>query len=245
MECYRDGCDMDAKTAGLCSKHYSRVRRGTEGKARLYRWRDEFGNRLICGQLECGGFVHARGLCKRHYSRLQKGLPLDRKNKINTKEDGSRKECENPECERVVFTNGLCSPHYYQDYALRTGTGPKPLTYCPVDGCGRIKAYRSVICKRCNQFRWRFSLTVEATIQSWKYGNRHCSNPGCLSKESLHMDHDHDCCPPGKFPQSSKVSCGECVRGWLCHPCNMSLGQMQEDPRRIEGLLRYLNGERG
>ena len=28
------------------------------------------------------------------------------------------------------------------------------------------------------------------------------------------IDHDHRCCPPGK-------SCGKCIRGVLCHPCNM------------------------
>lgn len=36
--------------------------------------------------------------------------------------------------------------------------------------------------------------------------------------ERMHMDHDHSCCP------SAKRTCGKCVRGALCHRCNLGLG---------------------
>lgn len=245
MECTRDGCSNPIKTAALCSKHYSRVQRGTDENTHLFRWIDPDGNRMECSRLNCTAPINARGLCKRHYQRSVQGLPPEPTRGATVHPDGSPKTCSVEDCTKPVLALGLCQTDYHRKWGIENGRVAKPLTYCPVDGCGRVKAYRSVICKRCNQFRWRFSLTVEATIESWKYENRHCTNPGCLSTESLHMDHDHSCCPAGKFPQSSKVSCGECVRGWLCHPCNTTLGQMQEDPRRIGGLLRYLNGERG
>lgn len=32
------------------------------------------------------------------------------------------------------------------------------------------------------------------------------------------------------------------VRAVLCHPCNVSLGLLKENPRRMEGLARYARG---
>lgn len=54
---------------------------------------------------------------------------------------------------------------------------------------------------------------------------------------SLHVDHDHACCPGRK-------SCGACVMGLLCHSCNVSLGLMGDDPERITALAEYASGRR-
>lgn len=112
---------------------------------------------------------------------------------------------------------------------------------CPVPSCGRTKVVKATICKKCNQFRWRFSLTSEQVLEFWRTEARVCSNQGCLSTENLHMDHDHSCCPPEKFPQSHKVSCGLCVRGWLCRNCNLALGKLGDDINRMRGLVDYLS----
>ena len=48
-----------------------------------------------------------------------------------------------------------------------------------------------------------------------------------------HTDHDHACCP-------GQRSCGKCVRGILCHACNVTLGQSKESIERLESLINYL-----
>ena len=50
------------------------------------------------------------------------------------------------------------------------------------------------------------------------------------------IDHDHNCCP-------SSHSCGRCIRGLLCHPCNMSLGGLEAMIERasLDVVLAYLN----
>ena len=46
----------------------------------------------------------------------------------------------------------------------------------------------------------------------------------------LSVDHDHACCP-------GKRSCGQCIRGLLCHRCNNNMGWF--DVER-ENILAYL-----
>ena len=40
-------------------------------------------------------------------------------------------------------------------------------------------------------------------------------------QQLIHVDHDHACCP------KKNRSCGECVRGLLCHGCNISPGHIE------------------
>jgi hypothetical protein len=52
-------------------------------------------------------------------------------------------------------------------------------------------------------------------------------------KFRLSVDHDHRCCPSIK-------SCGKCIRGLVCHTCNVSLGLMQDDPTLLRLAAQYL-----
>lgn len=53
------------------------------------------------------------------------------------------------------------------------------------------------------------------------------------SGQSLHVDHDHSCCPGTK-------SCGDCVRGLLCNNCNRAIGYFQDDPALLKEAIAYL-----
>lgn len=50
-----------------------------------------------------------------------------------------------------------------------------------------------------------------------------------------HIDHDHSCCP------DNGRSCGKCVRGILCHKCNVGLGHFDDDIARMQRAVDYLN----
>jgi hypothetical protein len=50
---------------------------------------------------------------------------------------------------------------------------------------------------------------------------------------ALAIDHDHSCCPAGG-------SCGQCVRGLLCSPCNKMLGFARDRVEFFERAIEYL-----
>lgn len=59
----------------------------------------------------------------------------------------------------------------------------------------------------------------------------------CGATDNLRIDHDHDRCPDH--------SCGNCVRGIICHRCNLNLGAWHDNLDLLAAAIRYLLGERG
>lgn len=49
----------------------------------------------------------------------------------------------------------------------------------------------------------------------------------------FYVDHDHSCCP-------NKKSCGKCVRGLLCQPCNTLLGACKDNTNTLHFASEYL-----
>lgn len=49
----------------------------------------------------------------------------------------------------------------------------------------------------------------------------------------LAVDHDHTCC-------NGPTSCGLCVRGLLCKPCNRMLGHLRDSPEAARRAADYL-----
>lgn len=51
--------------------------------------------------------------------------------------------------------------------------------------------------------------------------------------KALSVDHDHACC-------DLPTSCGECVRGLLCSPCNKYLGYIRDEIAAAQRMVEYL-----
>jgi hypothetical protein len=58
-----------------------------------------------------------------------------------------------------------------------------------------------------------------------------CALCGTASTRSLHVDHDHACCP-------GRTACGRCVRGLLCQRCNTHLGIGERIPNLLAAVER-------
>ncbi len=56
---------------------------------------------------------------------------------------------------------------------------------------------------------------------------------GDKGKRRLAVDHDHTCCP-------GPTSCGRCVRGLLCGPCNDEMAHARDSPEHFQRAIRYL-----
>ncbi|MFD8270366.1 endonuclease domain-containing protein [Streptomyces althioticus] len=131
----------------------------------------------------------------------------------------------------MVESGNLCKPHalqMYRDGAIRplrvnsvgsvsenceilaaTGHAPDDLL-CKCTECDR--EYR----KRLH-IKTRYGLSWEDYLGLLAFQGEACAVCRSVTprgKGVWHVDHDHKCCP-----QSSE-SCGKCVRGILCSPCN-------------------------
>lgn len=92
---------------------------------------------------------------------------------------------------------------------------------------------------RAAKLRTQYGLDVadfNAILDAQGGGCAICANPQPRGT-NWHIDHDHSCCP-------AKKSCGQCIRGILCGPCNRGLGYFGDDPTRLRAAVGYLEPER-
>jgi hypothetical protein len=79
-----------------------------------------------------------------------------------------------------------------------------------------------------------YNITPEEYNKMLKKNNMGCHICGEKKNYWLHVDHDHNCC-------SGEKSCGRCVRGLLCHACNVILGHAKDNNDILKGAIKYLN----
>lgn len=85
----------------------------------------------------------------------------------------------------------------------------------------------------------RYGITPEQLVEMTESQDNRCAI--CQREfgpdRPRSIDHDHSCC--GK-----DQSCGKCVRGLLCTPCNHGLGRFEDSEERLENALRYVRQHR-
>lgn len=96
------------------------------------------------------------------------------------------------------------------------------------------------ICKDCEEVHnrrqqlKRYGLTPETYESLLATQNYRCAI--CELEEDrrrFSVDHDHSCCP-------GKKTCGKCIRGLLCHKCNVGLGMFNNDIDVLRKTIKYL-----
>lgn len=215
----------------------------------------------------CGFPATGRGLCAAHYAQSRRGIPL-RPVRRDKRTDGGPRKCVGPNCEYPAIAHGLCGSHRRQQTKGRPLTPLKPhkpggvASACIRDeqgrkrcwDCGEWRAESEFhrgkrepdgLCGQCKDCMAeatrahrlaKFGLTLEsfdALLDAQGGACAICRKP-CPRGGALSVDHDHTCCP------ESDRSCGECVRGLLCRPCNVALGNLRDDPKILRRAAEYL-----
>lgn len=92
---------------------------------------------------------------------------------------------------------------------------------------------RGRICNRCRSYSSKYKITVHQYNQLVERQSSSCAVCRTVTGK-LQVDHDHECCP-GK-----NTTCGKCIRGLLCGPCNQSLGLVADNKVILTSMIQYL-----
>lgn len=164
-----------------------------------------------CSVGGCTRQASVRALCRAHYDRKIRGVDnWDAPNLRTVRPKGSlakrdalgRKHC--PTCDDWLPVSSF-GPHA----SLADGLN----LYCAT--CRRDRSLRSNFHMTAADWGRMFAAQGDAC------GICNTVDPG---PRGWQTDHDHACCP-----QKGR-SCGQCVRGVLCQPCNLALGHMETRP---------------
>jgi hypothetical protein len=242
--CTVDECEHAHVAKGLCGMHYQRLRK--RGSLALPPQRE-------CTVDGCEQKHFGRGYCNTHHRRWAATGSVELAPRV-------RKTCAFTECARPAISNSLCASHAQQ---VRRGAQLKQLrsnwksTIRDERGHKRCSACRNWLpverfypspkqsdglmtyCKRCDRgarLLRNYGITLDRYEAMLDAQGGACAICGAVPDEgpSLHVDHDHACCP------GRKKSCGGCVRGLLCEDCNRVLGMFRDDPARFRSAIDYL-----
>jgi hypothetical protein len=119
---------------------------------------------------------------------------------------------------------------------------PYPGPRCHTHHVARVKAVTAA--RKAAYVEKTYSLTDEQYWALYDYQGGRCyicqrakgqnQEQDNGIRKRLSVDHDHACC-------SGAVSCGKCVRGLLCKPCNRDvLGHLRDDPAAFERGREYV-----
>lgn len=118
-----------------------------------------------------------------------------------------------------------CSvPKAWQNFARTGGSQTRRLSVCRECIAKYNKQRNTPEANRESWLRRYYGITVDQYEQLLIKQNDKCGIcPKLASEEagSFCVDHDHRCCP-------GRRTCGYCIRGLLCHQCNLQLALADE-----------------
>jgi len=253
--CSVDGCETAARWRSFCQRHH----RNIEIYGTPHRPCENCGqpitapNKRFCTETcrppclvdGCGQPRRKNGWCASHYAqwkRLGEVRPFGYK----WGETGQDcKVCGTPVPERSG-RRAFCSSSCESVFSNHRGARPDS-SNCLICGSqidfrratdGRLARTDQRWCKSCklspaDATRWRrYAVTPQRYAEALDAGCDLCGQ----KVARLDVDHDHSCCD-----LDARVTCGNCVRGFLCNPCNRGLGVFGDNPELLRKALRYLN----
>jgi hypothetical protein len=98
----------------------------------------------------------------------------------------------------------------------------------------RLKKINTPEVTRRKVLKYKYKLTPEQWEQRFDAQGRKCAicKKTEPTKKGWQTDHDHRCCPGAR-------TCGQCLRGILCAPCNMFFGQAKENTTILKNAIAY------
>lgn len=123
-------------------------------------------------------------------------------------------------------------------YAYETkARGPRTASACLSCLNKKRRDVYDPVAERDRSLRRRYGISAEEFDSLLAKQGGGCAACGTTEPrgKAWHVDHDHACCP------TRARSCGKCIRGILCHGCNTALGNVEDDVRRLQLLIDYLN----
>ena len=144
-------------------------------------------------------------------------------------------------CDRLKTpTTSYCKAHQRRlrlkgDLLVHVPLPPqRPLGQCILEDCEKVEDRQGLCYAHYKQCRL-YNLSVDELQALLRLNDGIC--PICQHRQATHIDHDHSCCRHGG-------SCGKCVRGVLCDPCNRALGFLRDDVDAIGRAASYLEASR-
>jgi Recombination endonuclease VII len=199
-------------------------------------------------QCEFGGCERpstSRDLCDAHYQQWRAGKEL---RPIRNRTRRTPAICIFEGCDRPTRADSLCYPHYQQKarggelqplFTLRQSQATvnelraRGLKRCKI--CDTMKPFakfgpsrttmdgRAIYCSDCapdyqtaKRFRFESVAALRAFRAARDYRCDLCQTQWVQGSMAFAIDHDGRGCCPDKYAQT----CGMCVRGYLCEPCN-------------------------
>lgn len=179
----------------------------------------------------CEKKVHAYGYCVPHSLKFRKyGDPLVVKvQEVDRSQDPKGyRTCA--QCKGLIQIDGF--------YIIK---GDRPASWCKQCHNRRTieqrrrNPERARLISRYSHIKATYNLSREQYDELFLAQGESCAICDSTVSSGLgwHVDHDHSCC-------SGTKSCGKCVRGILCHHCNMVLGHAKDSESILRRASDYL-----
>lgn len=158
---------------------------------------------------------------------------------MDLRKTGPGTKCKVSDCKNQVHAKAYCKTHYAQINRSGQIYRQEEHTPCPMcKGQFTPKNVRDIYCtNECRNLARRLrrhSTSVRVFWKLYEHQNAKCAVCETVLRFSeVRIDHDHRCC-------NGDSSCGHCVRGLLCHLCNVGIGALGDDAQSMQRALVYL-----